>query len=39
VTIPSLADKSLYDGYIAARAALGPHLSLRKPAARYGVKS
>ncbi|MBP1850644.1 SDR family NAD(P)-dependent oxidoreductase [Rhizobium halophytocola] len=37
ITIPSLADAGLYDGYIAARDALGPHLSLRKPAARYGV--
>jgi len=39
VTIPSLGDKSIYDNYVAARGALGPHLSLRKPAARYGVKS
>jgi short-subunit dehydrogenase len=38
VTIPSLADKALYDGYAGARGALGPHLSLNKPAARYGVK-
>ncbi|AYD00532.1 SDR family oxidoreductase [Neorhizobium sp. NCHU2750] len=39
VTIPSLGDKGLYDSYIAARGELGPHLSRREPAARYGVKS
>lgn len=37
VTIPSLADVGLLDTFNAARGALGPHLSLRKPAARYGV--
>lgn len=37
VTIPSLADTGLLDTFNAARGALGPHLSLRKPAARYGV--
>ena len=35
ITIPSLADRSLYEAFEAARAALRPHLSLRKPAARY----
>ena len=39
ITIPSLADKSLLDAANAARGALGPHLSLRKPASRYGVGS
>jgi short-subunit dehydrogenase len=37
VTIPSLADATLYGGYIKARDALGPHLSLNRPAPRYGV--
>jgi short-subunit dehydrogenase len=38
VTIPSLADQGIYDAYVEARAALGPHLSLSRPAPRYGVK-
>jgi short-subunit dehydrogenase len=37
ITIPSLENTGLYDAYIAARGALGPYLSLNKPAARYGV--
>lgn len=37
ITIPSLADKGLYDAFEVARGALAPHLSLRKPGARYGV--
>ncbi|TNM65396.1 SDR family NAD(P)-dependent oxidoreductase [Aliirhizobium smilacinae] len=39
VTIPALADDGIWNAYLAARGALGPHLSLRKPAARYGVGS
>ncbi len=35
VTIPSLAEVSLYHSYEKARGALGPHLSLRTPAPRY----
>ncbi|WP_454745473.1 SDR family NAD(P)-dependent oxidoreductase [Ciceribacter selenitireducens] len=37
ITIPSLADSSLYDSYHAARSVLTPHLSLSRPAARYGL--
>lgn len=37
VTIPALADKALYETYIGARGALGPYLSLKRPAPRYGV--
>ncbi len=37
VTIPSLSDKRLYEALEAARGELRPHLSLSKPAARYGV--
>ncbi|MGI2035757.1 SDR family NAD(P)-dependent oxidoreductase [Rhizobium panacihumi] len=37
ITIPSLENTELYEAYIAARGALGPYLSLNKPAARYGV--
>lgn len=37
ITIPSLSDTTLLDAANAARGALGPHLSLRKPASRYGV--
>lgn len=37
ITIPSLENTGLYDAYIGARSALGPYLSLNKPAARYGV--
>lgn len=39
ITIPSLADKALYDAYETARGAMAPHLSLNKPAPRYGVRS
>ncbi|MGK6312876.1 SDR family NAD(P)-dependent oxidoreductase [Neorhizobium sp. DT-125] len=35
ITIPSLADKALYDKLEAARGELRPHLSLSRPAARY----
>jgi len=35
ITIPSLADKALYEAYEETRTALRPHLSLSKPAARY----
>lgn len=37
ITIPSLSDTGLFDGFNAARGALGQQLSLRKPARRYGV--
>lgn len=37
VTIPSLADPHLWEAADAARKALGPGLSNRHPAARYGV--
>jgi short-subunit dehydrogenase len=37
LTIPSLSDAGLLDSLHAARAALGPHLSLKNPAARYGA--
>ena len=37
VTIPSLSDKTLYDSFEKARSELQPHLSLSKPASRYGV--
>lgn len=37
VTIPALADDGIWNAYLAARGALGPHLSLRKPAGRYGL--
>lgn len=37
VTMPSLADMSLYQSFDAARNALRPHLSLNKPATRYGL--
>lgn len=36
VTIPPLADESLWNAYEAARLALGPHLSRREVAGRYG---
>lgn len=39
VTIPALADDGIWNSYLTARGALAPHLSLRKPAARYGVGS
>lgn len=39
VTMPSLADYSLYETFLGARSALRPHLSLRKPAARYDLSS
>ncbi len=38
VTMPSLSDYSLYEAFIAARNALRPNLSLRKPAVRYGLE-
>ncbi len=38
VTIPALADPGIWDAYLSARSTLGPHLSLRKPATRYGVE-
>ncbi|TNE64779.1 MAG: SDR family oxidoreductase [Alphaproteobacteria bacterium] len=37
VTIPSLPDAADWNSYKTARLALGPNLSLSKPAARYGV--
>jgi hypothetical protein len=37
VTIPSLPDARDWDNFVAARLALGPNLSHRKPAARYGL--
>lgn len=37
ITIPSLGDKGLYDSYIEARGELRPHLSLSRPAGRYGI--
>jgi short-subunit dehydrogenase len=39
VTIPSLPDIADWERYEAARKALGPNLSHRKPAARYGIQS
>lgn len=36
-TIPALADVELWRAFEAARTALGPQLSARKPAARFGV--
>lgn len=38
VTIPSLPDSADWDTYESARLALGPNLSHREPAARYGLK-
>ncbi|MGC6370412.1 SDR family NAD(P)-dependent oxidoreductase [Pseudomonas sp. K2I15] len=38
VTIPSLPDGTDWDTYENARLALGPNLSRREPAARYGLK-
>lgn len=37
ITIPSLSDKALYETFEKARGELRPHLSLSKPAARYGI--
>lgn len=37
VTIPSLPDVRDWNNFVAARLALGPNLSLSKPAARYGL--
>lgn len=37
ITIPSLPESAEWDRASAARQALGPHLSLNRPAARYGV--
>ncbi|MFK9007713.1 SDR family NAD(P)-dependent oxidoreductase [Pseudomonas pergaminensis] len=39
VTIPSLPDRLDWDAYEHARLALGPNLSHRAPAPRYGVKA
>jgi len=39
VTIPALPDSADWEKYDAARKALGPNLSHRKPAARYGIQS
>jgi len=38
ITIPSLPDIADWEKFEAARKALGPNLSLQKPAARYGVQ-
>lgn len=37
ITIPSLENGELYEAYVTARDALGPHLSLNRPASRYAV--
>jgi short-subunit dehydrogenase len=37
VTLPGLIDTGLYDTFKSANSALRPHLSLNKPAPRYGV--
>lgn len=37
ITIPSLPDTADFEHFIAARGALRPNLSLRKPASRYGA--
>lgn len=37
ITIPSLPDPADFERFIAARDALRPNLSLRKPASRYGA--
>ncbi len=39
VTIPALPDSADWEKYDAARKALGPNLSHRRPAARYGIQS
>src|SRR6201994_4167405 len=39
VTIPTLPDVADWEKFEAARKALGPNLSRRKPAARYGIQS
>ena len=39
VTIPPLADESLWTAYNEARLALGPHLSRREVADRYREKA
>ena len=38
ITIPALPDIADWEKYEAARKALGPNLSRRKPAARYGIQ-
>jgi short-subunit dehydrogenase len=38
-TVPSLPDAGDWAAFESARAALGPNLSRREPAARYGVAS
>lgn len=37
ITIPSLPDNADFERFLAARGALRPNLSLRKPASRYGA--
>jgi len=37
ITIPSLADDGLWQALETARHALGPHLSLKHAAPRYGI--
>lgn len=37
ITLPSLPDPQLWDGFVEARFALSPYLSLNTPALRYGV--
>ena len=39
VTIPTLPDATDFEAFTQARHKLGPNLSLRLPAARYGVKT
>jgi len=39
VTISALPDSADWEKYDAARKALGPNLSHREPAARYGIQS
>jgi short-subunit dehydrogenase len=38
ITIPALPDSADWESYETARKALGPNLSHRKPAARYGIE-
>ncbi len=39
VTIPSLPDPADWDAFVAVRNRLGPNLSHRHPAARYGIRA
>lgn len=39
VTIPSLEDHGLYEAYVSARNAMGPYLTLSRPASRYASAS